>query len=65
MDTNKNRYNYECDLGHPQRCDGSTCHKCGFNPIEKARRKSIINNNGLSIVKKINGIEYYGFKERK
>ena len=35
-------------IGRSFRCDPSDCHKCGFNPIENARRKYIIRKYGLT-----------------
>lgn len=35
-------------IGRRTRCDPSECHKCGFNPIEAARRKYIIRKYGLT-----------------
>lgn len=58
----KKEYLFDCDIDHPFKCDLSKCHKCGFNPIEKERRKRLISNNGLSVVKKIKGQEIRGLK---
>ena len=58
----KTEYLFACDIDHPSNCDGSKCHKCGFNPVERERRKYIMNKDGLSTVKKIHGVEIKGLK---